>query len=57
MNDAIATTATFDQAEEEILTYPVSDEALEAAAGMEGEAGGARWTLQYTSHMSGAGCC
>jgi hypothetical protein len=42
-----------DQADEEILTYTVSDEALEAAA----EAGGARWTLQYTSEMSGAGCC
>jgi hypothetical protein len=57
MNDANNTTSDDIQADEEILTYTVSDEALEAAAGMEEEAGGARWTLQYTSEMSGAGCC
>ena len=59
MNNSSTITANLEQteADEEILTYTVSDEALEAAAGMEGEAGGARWTLQYTSHMSGAGCC
>jgi hypothetical protein len=34
MDDRV-TTATLDQADEEILTYTVSDEALEAAAGTE----------------------
>jgi hypothetical protein len=33
MDDTSTTTATLDQADEEILTYTVSDEALEAAAG------------------------
>jgi hypothetical protein len=33
---------TLDQADEEILTYTVSDEALEAAACREEEAGGGR---------------
>jgi hypothetical protein len=32
MDDTSTTTATLDQADEEILTYTVSDEALEAAA-------------------------
>jgi hypothetical protein len=32
MDDTSATAATLDQADEEILTYTVSDEALEAAA-------------------------
>jgi hypothetical protein len=31
------TTGTLDQTDEEILTYTVSDEALEAAASTEGE--------------------
>jgi hypothetical protein len=36
MDDTSITTATIDQAEEEILTYAVSDEALEAVgAGTE----------------------
>jgi hypothetical protein len=35
MNDTSAHIATLDQADEEILTYAVSDDALEAAAGME----------------------
>jgi hypothetical protein len=35
MNDTSSTTATLDQADEEILTASVSDEALEAAAGTE----------------------
>jgi hypothetical protein len=35
VDDTSTTTATLDQAEEEILTYTVSDEALEAAAGPE----------------------
>ena len=33
MDDTSTTTDTLDQADEEILTYTVSDEALEAAAG------------------------
>jgi len=57
MNDANNTASDDIQADEEILNHTVSDEALETAAGMEGEAGGARWTLMYTSVLSGAGCC
>jgi hypothetical protein len=34
MNDS-TTTATLDQTDEDLLTYEVSDEALEAAAGAE----------------------
>jgi hypothetical protein len=36
MNDSNNTTAGLDQADEDILSYTVSDEALEAAAGTEG---------------------
>ena len=36
MTDDNNTTAGLDQADEEILTYTVSDEALEAVAGTEG---------------------
>jgi len=57
MDDTNTATATDNQSDEEILNHTVSDEALETAAGMEGEAGGARWTLMYTSVLSGAGCC
>ena len=35
MDDTSTTTATLDQADEEILTYTVSDEALEVAARTE----------------------
>jgi hypothetical protein len=35
MNDTSNTAAGLDQADEEILTYTASDEALEAAAGIE----------------------
>jgi hypothetical protein len=35
MDDSSTTTATVDQTDEDILTYHVSDEALEAAAGTE----------------------
>jgi hypothetical protein len=35
MDDSSSTTATLDQADEDILTYEVSDEALEAAAGTD----------------------
>ena len=36
MGDSSTTTTDLDQADEEILTYTVSDEALEAAAGTGG---------------------
>jgi len=36
MTDDNTTTAGLDQADEDILSYTVSDEALEAAAGTEG---------------------
>jgi hypothetical protein len=39
MNDSSNTAAGLDRADEEILTYTVSDEALEAAAGTERGAG------------------
>jgi hypothetical protein len=39
MDNASTTTGTLDQADEDILTYTVSDEALEAAAGTERGAG------------------
>jgi hypothetical protein len=45
-------TATLDQADQEILTYTVSDEALEAAAGTEG---GFRRSDAFTEFH--AGCC
>ncbi len=35
MGDSSTNTVNFDQAEEDIVTYEVSDEALEAAAGTE----------------------
>ena len=35
MDNSTTTTGTLDQADEDILTYDVSDEALEAAAGTE----------------------
>jgi hypothetical protein len=35
MNDTSTTTGTLDQTDEDILTYDLSDEALEAAAGTE----------------------
>jgi hypothetical protein len=57
MDDTSTTTATLDQADEEILTYTVSDEALEAAAGTE------RGALKRTtagvspSALRGSLCC
>jgi hypothetical protein len=50
MDDTSTSTATLDQADEEILTYTVSDEALEAAAGTEQrrERGAAPYTFQST---------
>jgi hypothetical protein len=38
MDDTSIPTATHDQADEDFLSYTVSDEALEAAAGTEREA-------------------
>jgi hypothetical protein len=52
MNDSSNTTAALDQADEEILTYTVSDEALEAAAGTER---GVRRSDAFTEFH--AGCC
>jgi hypothetical protein len=45
MNETSTTTATLDQADEEILTASVSDEALEAAAGTSEKAGTQRGGL------------
>jgi hypothetical protein len=45
-------TAEFGQADEEILTYTVSDDALEAAAGT----GMGDWTGTFFSR-AGPGCC
>ena len=41
MNDTSAHIATLDQTDEDLLTYTVSDEVMEAAAGM---AGGQQYT-------------
>jgi hypothetical protein len=46
--DTKATTANLDQADEEILTDTVSDEALEAAAEMEGGALPTAFTFCYS---------
>lgn len=46
-----ATTNGLDLSEEEILTYEVSDEALETAAGMGKEKAGA-WTLGACTGIS-----
>jgi hypothetical protein len=46
--DNSITTGTLDQADEDILSYTVSDEALEAAAGTE--RGNFTWTIR-------ADCC
>jgi hypothetical protein len=53
MDDSGSTTATLDQADDEILTYTVSDEALEAAAGTEGMGGVSIATRRFTNF----GCC
>jgi hypothetical protein len=45
---------TLDQADEDILTYEVSDEALEAGAG---PVRGARATSQLTLVVSAGWCC
>jgi hypothetical protein len=50
MDNSSTTTATLEQtkADEEILVYTVSDEALEAAAGREG--GGLPFSVYDTTH-------
>jgi hypothetical protein len=52
MTDSSDTTAGLAQADEEVLTDTVSDEALEAAAGTEGVQRG--WTETWTP---GPSCC
>jgi hypothetical protein len=53
MNDSSNTTAWLDQADEEILTYTVTDEALEAAADTDSEG-----TLSFTmNYHYGTPCC
>ena len=47
------TTIDLDQTDEEILTYDVSDEALEAAAGTSAEAVSSLWS---SIDVSGCGC-
>ena len=49
------TTATLDQADEDILTDTVSDEALEAAAGTE--RGRPVWLPSDTSTLGWKRCC
>jgi hypothetical protein len=54
--DDPTTTATLDQADEEILTYTASDEALEAAAGSDAQIN----TIAIASHRGAGGgtwCC
>jgi hypothetical protein len=51
MNDSSNTTAEFDQADEDILSRDVSDEALEAAAGPEGP----KWMTIVATYLGR--CC
>jgi hypothetical protein len=53
MDDTSTTIATLDQTDEDILTYTVSDEALEAAAGTER---GDHWT-PASCHYTNTPCC
>jgi hypothetical protein len=56
MDDPNTTTGALGQTDEDILTHTVSDEAIEAAAGIEGEAadtlgwrcGSGVWTCMYS---------
>ena len=52
MDDTSTNTTTLEQADEEILTYKVSDEALEAAAGT-----GERVTMNWWKWTDGLPCC
>ena len=47
MTDSPNTTAGLDQADEEILTYTLSDEALKAAAGTEKGADTPTWPVWF----------
>jgi hypothetical protein len=51
--DDPTTTATLDQADEDILTYTASDEALEAAAGSDAQID----TIAIASHRGAGGLC
>jgi hypothetical protein len=53
MDDPNNTTDNLDQADEEILTYTASDEALEAAAGIESQNN----TVLVGSGIAGWPCC
>jgi hypothetical protein len=53
MDNSTTTTGTLDQTDEDILTYTVSDEALEAAAGTER---GDHWT-PASCHYTNTPCC
>jgi hypothetical protein len=59
MNDSNNTAAGLNQADEDIITYTVSDEALEAAAGTE--RGPAYFTAPpvcfYTQQTTATACC
>ena len=55
MSDSSNTTAELDQADEQILTYTVSDEALEAAAGTV--RGDRDLHTHFKSWLTGGRCC
>ena len=55
MNDTTAHIATLDQADEDILTYTASDEALEAAAGIERGADASYYPPQTQEAASAGG--
>jgi len=57
MDHLDATADATDQAAEEILTFTLSDEALETAADMEPTLGGARVTSIATLEFSDTICC
>ncbi len=54
MDDTSTTTGNLDKADEDILTYTVSDEVLEAAAGTERRA--ASWGAESTISPYCFGC-
>jgi hypothetical protein len=54
MDNSSTTTATLDQSDEEILTYTVSDEALEVAAGTER---GGNSSFALTQYSPAYPCC
>jgi hypothetical protein len=54
MNDSTTATGTLDQTDEDILSYTVSDEALEAAAGTER---GVKFPTRHTAPLPPLACC